>query len=192
MSLGPVHAFVDRFGLGDGTYFPRDVAATSVMRPGPSGFKPPNGLGLVIDAQAVVGGGYLRFDPQKEEYSGMLELQIAERIAVKGIGLLTTRLPDGGKGYSLWSSFPRKALRRFPGLWLFLDRHRRAAGDQPHVRRRGAARRAQEPHAGQRAVSARPDPQRAADPQQSEQSLPAGRGHHCSGRWCRSPGARRR
>ena len=66
-----------------------------------SGFKPPNGIGLAIDAQAVVGGGYLSFDHQKAEYSGILELQIAERIAVKGIGVLTTRMPDGGRGYSL-------------------------------------------------------------------------------------------
>ena len=36
------------------------------------------------------------------------------------------------------------------GVWLCLDGHRRVAGDQPHVQRRGAARRAQEPRAGQR------------------------------------------
>src|SRR5262249_15263216 len=63
--------------------------------------KPPTGVGLVIDASVVVGGGFLRFDPQKEEYGGILQLEIAEKISVKAIGLLTTKMPDGGKGYSL-------------------------------------------------------------------------------------------
>jgi hypothetical protein len=58
-------------------------------------------LGLVIEAPTVVGGGFLRFDPHKQEYGGMLELVVAERIAVKATGLLVTRLPDGRRGYSL-------------------------------------------------------------------------------------------
>jgi hypothetical protein len=58
-------------------------------------------LSLAIDAPAVVGGGYLRFDPQKAEYSGILQLEVAETIAVKAIGLLTTRMPDGSQGFSL-------------------------------------------------------------------------------------------
>jgi hypothetical protein len=98
--LGPVTVTVDRLGLeaqlgfpdGTGNLGPIDFSI---------GYKPPNGLGLAIDAQAAIGGGYLRFDPQKAEYSGVLDLQIAEKIAVKGIGLLTTRLPDGAAGYSL-------------------------------------------------------------------------------------------
>ena len=98
--LGPVTVTVDRLGLearlgfpdGQGNLGPIDFSI---------GFKPPNGLGLAIDAQAVLGGGYVQFDPQKAEYSGVLDLQIAERIAVKGIGLLATRLPDGAAGYSL-------------------------------------------------------------------------------------------
>ena len=65
------------------------------------GFKPPSGLGLVIDAAVVVGGGFVSFDPQKEEYGGILQLEIAEKISVKAFGLLTTRMPDGSKGYSL-------------------------------------------------------------------------------------------
>jgi hypothetical protein len=49
----------------------------------------------------VVGGGFLSFDPEKEEYSGILQLEIAEKISVKAIGVLTTRLPDLRSGYSL-------------------------------------------------------------------------------------------
>ena len=47
----------------------------------------------MIDASVVVGGGFLRFDHEKEEYSGILQLEIAEKIAVKAIGILTTRMP---------------------------------------------------------------------------------------------------
>jgi hypothetical protein len=99
VGLGPVKAVIEDIGLR------LDVDFASGGNLGLANldlhFKPPNGLGLVIDAQVVLGGGYLRFDPQKAEYSGMLELQIAEKISVKAIGLLTTRMPDGAKGYSL-------------------------------------------------------------------------------------------
>lgn len=100
VSIGPVHALVERVGIATAVTFPEAGGNLGVVNLDLH-FKPPNGLGLVIDASVVLGGGYLRFDPQKEEYSGMLELQVAEKIAVKAIGLLTTRMPDGGKGYSL-------------------------------------------------------------------------------------------
>ena len=65
------------------------------------GFKPPNGVGLVIDTGVVKGGGFLRFDSDKEEYEGMLELDLSGIVSVKAIGLITTRMPDGSKGFSL-------------------------------------------------------------------------------------------
>jgi uncharacterized protein DUF6603 len=65
------------------------------------GFKPPNGLGIAMDAPAVVGGGYLFFDSQKEAYSGILQLDVAETIAVKAIGLLSRRIPGSSKSFSL-------------------------------------------------------------------------------------------
>ncbi|MGZ8466806.1 MAG: DUF6603 domain-containing protein, partial [Candidatus Binatia bacterium] len=98
LSIGPLTVTVERLGLlvnaslGSGNLGLFDLSPR---------FKPPNGLGLVIDASVVVGGGFLRFDPEKQEYSGILQLEIAERIAVKAIGLLVTRMPDGAKGYSL-------------------------------------------------------------------------------------------
>ena len=64
-------------------------------------FKPPNGLGLSIDAGAVKGGGYLRFYPERGEYDGVLELSIAGFISAKAIGLITTKMPDGSKGFSM-------------------------------------------------------------------------------------------
>lgn len=65
------------------------------------GFKPPNGIGLSINAGAVMGGGYLFFDVEKEEYAGALELTIAGFISAKAIGLITTKMPDGSEGFSM-------------------------------------------------------------------------------------------
>src|SRR5262249_10343886 len=46
------------------------------------------------------GGGFLFFDREKEEYAGGLQLDFG-RLALTAIGLLTTRLPEGGQGYSV-------------------------------------------------------------------------------------------
>jgi hypothetical protein len=64
-------------------------------------FRPPNGVGLSIDAGVVKGGGYLYFDFDREEYAGALELNFADFLDLKAIGLVTTRMPDGSKGFSL-------------------------------------------------------------------------------------------
>ena len=100
-TLGPLSVVVEDIGLHtvvkvnpdrNGNLGPIDLS---------SSFKPPKGVGLAIAAPIVEGGGFLQFDPQQGQYSGFLELKIAERISVKGFGLLNTRLPGGGKGFSL-------------------------------------------------------------------------------------------
>jgi hypothetical protein len=65
------------------------------------GFRPPNGVGLAIDAGVVKGGGYLFLDFDKGEYAGALELTIANFLSLKAIGLINTKLPDGTPGFSL-------------------------------------------------------------------------------------------
>jgi hypothetical protein len=98
--LGPVSAAVDRVGVvvdlgfpsGGGNLGPANVAFA---------FKPPNGVGLSIDAGLVAGGGFLFADPDRGEYAGALELEFADFLAVKAIGLISTRLPDGSPGFSL-------------------------------------------------------------------------------------------
>jgi hypothetical protein len=100
LGLGPVNVVVDQIGLAATLTFPEGGGNLGEANLAVS-FKPPKGAGLSIDAQVVVGGGYLSFDPEKEEYSGILELEIAEKISVKAIGMLTTRLPDGRSGFSL-------------------------------------------------------------------------------------------
>ena len=100
-NLGPLQAVVENMGLTatfafaddhDGNLGPLDLGFA---------FKPPNGVGLSIDAAVVKGGGYLFFDFDKGEYAGILELAIAEIVTVKAIGLITTRMPDGSSGFSL-------------------------------------------------------------------------------------------
>ncbi|MET0625968.1 MAG: DUF6603 domain-containing protein, partial [Pyrinomonadaceae bacterium] len=100
LSIGPIDVVVEQVGLAATLTFPEEGGNLGEANLA-VGFKPPKGAGLSIDANVVVGGGYLSFDPEKQEYSGILQLQIADKIAVKAIGMLTTRMPDGGEGYSL-------------------------------------------------------------------------------------------
>jgi hypothetical protein len=99
-NLGPLQAAVDRIGLiaratfppSGGNLGPLDLAFE---------FKPPNGIGLAIDAGVVRGGGYLFIDAEHGEYAGALELDIAGIVSVKAIGIITTRMPDGSAGFSM-------------------------------------------------------------------------------------------
>jgi hypothetical protein len=99
-SLGPIRASVDRLGIVATLGFP---AGGGNLGPAELdfAFKPPNGVGLAVDAGVVKGGGYLYFDPGQGEYAGALELEFADFLAVKAIGLITTRMPDGSNGFSL-------------------------------------------------------------------------------------------
>lgn len=97
--LGPVSAVVERIGLEAELSFPDDGGNLGPVDVD-LGFKPPNGVGLSVDASAVVGGGYLYFDHDQQRYAGALSLQIGS-LTLDAIGLLTTRLPDGSDGFSL-------------------------------------------------------------------------------------------
>jgi hypothetical protein len=99
--LGPLSAVVDEigvrgsFGIEDGragNLGPLDAAFR---------FKPPSGVGLAVDVGVVKGGGYLFFDPDRGEYAGALELTLGDFLSLKAIGLLTTRMPDGSRGFAL-------------------------------------------------------------------------------------------
>jgi hypothetical protein len=98
--LGPLTAVVENFGLKAKLKF-----AGTDGRLGPIGFdlgfKPPKGIGLSVDAGVVKGGGYLFLDPEKQEYAGALELVFSGFLTLKAIGLVTTKMPDGTKGFSL-------------------------------------------------------------------------------------------
>jgi hypothetical protein len=100
-ALGPIQAVVEHIGAAADLSFPPgghgDIGPVAI------GFKflPPKGAGLSIDAGVVRGGGYVFFDPDRGEYAGALELMFSEIVAVKAIGLITTKMPDGSKGFSL-------------------------------------------------------------------------------------------
>ena len=65
------------------------------------GFKPPNGVGLAFDGGILKGGGFLYFDNDKGEYFGALELAFINWFTLKAIGVITTKMPDGSKGFSM-------------------------------------------------------------------------------------------
>jgi hypothetical protein len=101
IKLGPIAGAIEDIGV-------RAILTPSPDRTGNLGpidarfaFKPPNGVGLAIDASVVTGGGYLFFDTDREEYAGALELSVAGWLRLTAIGLVTTRMPDGSHGFSL-------------------------------------------------------------------------------------------
>ncbi|MFK8102460.1 MAG: DUF6603 domain-containing protein [Saprospiraceae bacterium] len=99
--LGPLNAVVEDIGMRANFSFPENDAGNLGPVNLGIGFKPPNGVGLSLDAGVLKGGGYLFFDYDREEYAGALELVFSEWIAIKAIGLVTTKMPDGSKGFSL-------------------------------------------------------------------------------------------
>ncbi len=64
-------------------------------------FKPPEGIGLSIDAGGLKGGGILDFDPDHKEYFGAMELEFKDLFSMKAFGIINTRMPDGSDGFSL-------------------------------------------------------------------------------------------
>lgn len=94
--LGPLAVSAEGIGLHLSMAFKAGNAGPFDIQ---GGFKPPSGLGIVVDAGPITGGGFLSFDHANGRYSGVLQLQVYE-IAVKAIGLLDTRLPGGEAGFS--------------------------------------------------------------------------------------------
>jgi hypothetical protein len=96
--IGPVSASVANTGLRltvtftDGNAGPFDVDV---------GFMAPSGIGLAIDAHAVTGGGFLFHDPVQGSYAGVMQLSLRDELTLTAYGIIATRLPDGGRGYSL-------------------------------------------------------------------------------------------
>jgi len=73
---------VDRIGLDGAVQFWDDLDL---------GFKPPNGIGVEIDASVVRGGGFLFYDAEKGQYAGVLDLDLQDLFTVKAIGLVSTK-----------------------------------------------------------------------------------------------------
>lgn len=99
--LGPLAAAVERMGVELTVAFSGGAEADLGPLDLNLKFKPPNGVGLSIDAGVVRGGGYLFLDYEKGEYAGALELVFSGFLSLKAIGLIATKMPDGSPGFSL-------------------------------------------------------------------------------------------
>jgi hypothetical protein len=99
--LGPLTATVERIGLMVNARFPPGGGGNLGPLDLGFAFKPPTGVGLAVDAGVVSGGGFLSIDPDRGEYAGALELEFSGVCALKAIGIITTRRPDGSDGFSL-------------------------------------------------------------------------------------------
>jgi hypothetical protein len=101
-TLGPLTAVVQNMGLTAKFSFPTDHSGN--LGGGTQldfAFKPPNGVGLSIDAGGIKGAGFLYLDADKGEYIGALELEFQQLFSLKAIGLINTKLPDGSEGFAL-------------------------------------------------------------------------------------------
>ncbi len=96
--LGPLQAVIDGMGLTTTVRFtPGNLGPADLD----VGFLAPKGVGLSLDAGGFTGGGFLSFDAAKGEYAGALELDFQGLVAVKAIGIINTKMPDGRPGFSL-------------------------------------------------------------------------------------------
>lgn len=100
--LGPIAISIERIGIKLPFAFPErsdwgDFGPIDFRLPC---FKPPNGAGLFIDTGGITGGGYVEFDNENKRYAGILALNFGD-LGLVAIGLITTRMPDGSKGFSL-------------------------------------------------------------------------------------------
>lgn len=99
--LGPISAVVQNMGVTATLSFPPGNAGNLGPAQLDIGFKPPNGVGLRVQAGPITGGGFLSLDYDKGEYIGALELSFKGVFTLKAIGIINTKLPDGSKGFAL-------------------------------------------------------------------------------------------
>jgi hypothetical protein len=94
-------ASVERIGLLHNFSLPADGKKNLGFVNYAIDFKPPNGVGLSLDAGVLKGGGFLYLDPDKGEYFGALELSFKELFTLKAVGVINTKMPDGSPGFSM-------------------------------------------------------------------------------------------
>lgn len=99
--IGPITAALDRVGIEGVLSFPQgggNLGSANLD----IHLKPPSGVGLSVDARGVLtGGGFLFHDANQQIYAGVLQLSLHEEITLTAFGLISTRMPDGSRGYSL-------------------------------------------------------------------------------------------
>src|SRR5262249_35638532 len=113
LNIGPVQAVIDRIGVELGFSFP-ESGGNAGFADFSIGFKSPSGVGIKVDSPVVSGGGFLFLDPQKGLYAGFVQLSVYETITVTAIGLISTRLPSGAKGFSFLILITAEGFRPIP------------------------------------------------------------------------------
>jgi hypothetical protein len=118
--LGPLTARVDSIGVVVALRFQRGNLGNANLA---VHSKPPSGVGLAIDAAGVTGGGFLFFDKQSGLYAGAVQLNLEGGLALRALGMIATRLPDGSKGFSLLVVITAEDFKPYPlGLGFMLTR----------------------------------------------------------------------
>ena len=89
--VGPVAAVVERIGV------------IVVIREGGAElrFRPPDGVGLSLDASTIALGGFLLIDSEHGRYVGALEITVLDSFHLAAIAIITTKMPDGSDGFTL-------------------------------------------------------------------------------------------
>jgi hypothetical protein len=101
MLLGPFVVSFDRLGIAvDTTTASFDAPGNFGLVDIAFGFKPPEGVGLALDAGIVSGGGYLDIDTEAGTYEGIVDLEIAA-VGISAVVIVDTQAP----GVSGWSVF---------------------------------------------------------------------------------------
>jgi Family of unknown function (DUF6603) len=92
--LGPFGIAVDRIGAST-ALSSTDGAGNLGIADLRTRFRPPQGIGLSLDAGVVKGGGFLGVNEEGTEYAGVLELSMGA-VSIKAIGILSTEVPGSG------------------------------------------------------------------------------------------------
>lgn len=97
--IGPISAIIDKIGLR-ASVAPEIGGNLGLLNFSGLNFLSPSLIGIAVSAPLIAGGGFLNFDQENARYAGGLSLKLGE-IEITAICLITTRLPDGSKGFSM-------------------------------------------------------------------------------------------
>ena len=113
VSIGPIRALLDRVGLTAEVTFPERGGNLAIADLALD-FKAPSGVGLAIEATGVSGAGFLSLDSARGQYAGFVQLTIREFLTVTAIGIITTKLPNGERGFSLVVMITAEGFKPIP------------------------------------------------------------------------------
>lgn len=101
LKLGPVTGVVEGVGVQTDVAYNQSGGDIGPIDFSNFQFIPPTGIGIAINSEGIKGGGFISLDVEKGLYSGILDLNIKNKVSVTAIGLLATKLPNNQSGYSL-------------------------------------------------------------------------------------------